>query len=83
MNTIIRLTKVSDDRYNGNHPNGINEGYECVGTPIGPLEVGTRFGVTGPKRFLVTSEVIKIIDENTFKTRNSTYKIEDIEPDNK
>lgn len=66
-----RLEKLEDLRFNGNHPNGIDKGYITDGILYENIE-------TGKKVFLgrlVTSTVMKIINENTFQTKNSTYKI--------
>ncbi len=72
MKNVI-LTKLSDDRFNGSHPNGINEGYIKKGIEIEIPTIGDNYWVGGNWR---TSPVTEIIDENTFKTLNSTYKIE-------
>jgi hypothetical protein len=70
----VRLTKISDNRFFGEHPNGINVGYTKEGIfKYGPI-IGERFYIAG----LLTSPVTEIIDEYTFKTENSTYKIENI-----
>jgi hypothetical protein len=74
---MAKITKLKDDRFFGNHPNGIDEGFE-VSAEIIPLipVVGEsyRFGR------LLTSEVTIILEITNnhylFKTRNSTYKIE-------
>lgn len=68
----VRITKLSDDSFNGNHPNGIYEGYVQEGIELEPPTVGKRYYVNG----FSTSIVEKIIDENTIKTLYSTYKIE-------
>lgn len=74
----IKLTKISDDVFNGKHPNDINEGYTKFGFLVEPPTVGERFKVRGTTLTsgLLTSIVTEIIDENTFKTENSTYRIE-------
>lgn len=36
----IRLTKLKDEKFNGNHPNDINEGYVREGELIYPIESG-------------------------------------------
>lgn len=73
--TFVRVKKLSDDKYNGFHPNGIDEGYTEQGIVQEDLEVGKRFHISRLGRYLLTSEVTEIIDENTFKTKNSTYNV--------
>lgn len=74
----IKITKISDDKFNGNHPNYIDEGYTQFGFLVESPIVGERFKVRGTTLTsgLLTSIVTEIIDENTFKTENSTYRIE-------
>jgi len=67
-----RITKVSDDVFGGYHPNRINEGFVTEGYFNRKPKVGENFFVGS----FYTSVVTEIIDDNTFKTRNSTYKIE-------
>jgi len=66
------ITKLTDDEFNGNHPNGINVGYNRFGEMYDPPTVGDCFYLGSFK----TSIVTEIIDKNTFRTENSTYKIE-------
>lgn len=70
-NRIIKIEKLSDDVFGGVHPNGINKGFISEGEEFARPKVGESYCVGG----LHTSTVTEIIDENTFKTRNSTYKI--------
>ena len=72
----VVLIKISDDKFNGNHPNGIIEGYTRVGKLINDIVIGDQVLVANNARYLRTSEVTEIIDDITFKTENSTYKIE-------
>jgi len=72
----IRLVKLTDDKFNGQHPNGINEGAERIGFPSDELEVGKRFYISTMTNWFMTSRVTEIVDERTFKTDNSTYSIE-------
>ena len=74
----VVITKLSDDVFNGNHPNMINEGYQTIGIINELPEVGKRFLLTGLylNSYLHTSVVTEIIDEKTFKTENSTYKLD-------
>lgn len=59
------------------HPNGIDLGYTKVGTYKEPPTVGERFEIFGNKigSYLITSTVTEIIDDETFRTLNSTYKL--------
>lgn len=71
-----KLTKLSDDQFDGHHPNNIDEGHVTIGEIFSMPEKGYRF-VCGN---LMTSTVKESIDDQgIFKTRNSTYKLEEIE----
>lgn len=72
MNKKAKLTKLSDDKFNGNHPNNVNEGNVYSGSVYQEPNVGSVC-IVGDLR---TSIITEIIDNNTFKTLNSTYKIE-------
>ena len=77
VTNIVRVTKLSDDVFEGNHPNTINEGYVKEGVPIyGRPEVGYSFAINN----FYTSTVQEIVsdegDKGVFKTLNSTYKWE-------
>lgn len=65
-----RLIKLSDDAFGGKHPNGVNEGHCASGITEGPV-VGERCYVGS----FSTSIVTKIINEDTFKSTYSTYRI--------
>ena len=41
----VKLIKISDDIFGGNHPNGINEGYVKHGFEIEPPTIGNRYFV--------------------------------------
>lgn len=71
-----RVTKITDDRFDGEHPNGINAGYVAEGyMPFLPTE-GEMFYLG----HLRTSTVTQALDKNgIFKTNNSTYKLEYID----
>ena len=77
----VILTKISDDYFGGNHPNGIYQGHTIVGTVKDDLVIGERFTVNNFKNYLHTSRVKEIIDENTFKTEYSTYRIDYLNED--
>jgi hypothetical protein len=76
----LKLTKLSDDAFEGNHPNGINEGYVIEGFEIEPPTIGERYAVLRSKMdswSFSTSMVTSPLDENgIFKTTYSTYKVE-------
>jgi hypothetical protein len=67
-----RLTKISDNAFDGKHPNKINVGYVKEGIVFQEPLVGQSCCIGS----LCTSEVTEVIDENNFKTLNSTYRIE-------
>ena len=73
---LVRVTKIKDLE-DALHPNNIAEGFtkegEFISTPtLGePLWVGLRWR---------TSPVKDILPDNTFKTYNSIYKWELVEP---
>lgn len=69
----VKLTKLSDDAFAGNHPNGINTGYVKEGYELVPPTIGERYFVGNT---FSTSPVTEIIDKNTFKSTYSTYQIE-------
>jgi len=77
---LVNITKIVDN-FDGNHPNGINEGFSKTGTLYSDLVVGENIVVISSSRQLTTSKIIEIVDENTVKTRNSTYRIELVVPE--
>lgn len=75
----LKITKISDLKFNGNHPNGINKGYTKVSNAENLPVIGERFIMTGNRveDFLATSIVESIdLEEKTFMTTNSKYKYE-------
>jgi hypothetical protein len=68
----IRLVKIKELE-NALHPNNIEVGFTKEGTLINEPKVGECFYVGFNWR---TSTVQEVIDENTFRTYNSIYKIE-------
>lgn len=69
------LVKLTDERFNGNHPNGIQEGYTSTGIIYSFPFVGSRAIVGGLRTSLVTEIIEDDIKSITFKTLNSTYKL--------
>lgn len=71
---FIKLTKLKEvDK--PVHPDNIKVGREVQGAMLNKPRIGHRFyvGVSWS-----TSPVQDVLDENTFKTLNSIYKIEEI-----
>lgn len=79
--TIVKLTKVSDDRFEGHHPNGIGEGYSVQGVLIDEVALDHSIEVRTLTRWFHTSAVVAILQKDSqsrpslVKTLNSTYKI--------
>lgn len=73
------LTKQKDTRFNGEHPNRINEGYVFKGYFEDWPSIGQRFTMSSPSRWFSTSRVVEILyasgHEVRFKTENSIYHV--------
>lgn len=84
-NQRIILTKLSDDVFEGKHPNGYYAGCTRLGAVLSPPVVGEKYYVMGRHlgdtfQTSVVTEIVSITnDEIIFKTQNSTYKIEKYE----
>ena len=79
--TFIRVTKLTDNKFNGEHPNQIQEGYTSKG--VIHLENSNNhqclFILDGPDRYFHTSQVMKIEEHEEYDlltTLNSIYKVE-------
>jgi hypothetical protein len=77
----LKLTKLRDNRFFGEHPNQIYEG--AVKEGILHLELSNKyqcfFILDGPDRYFHTSEVKKIEEHQGYylvTTLNSTYRVE-------
>ena len=70
------LTKLTDDYFNGNHPNFINEGHIEKAVVKSLPTVGERFYFG----FGFSTSIVKepLNKEGIFKTTYSTYKLEKI-----
>jgi hypothetical protein len=69
----VFIKKLEDTQFDGNHPNGINVGYERKGTFVAEPKIGERFCLLTGRGVFGTSNVTKIVDSNTFHTENSVY----------
>ena len=80
---IVRLIKLSDEMFNGHHPNAIYNGHTVTGQLTDDITIGEPAyldAVTGDSfGWFHTSKVTEIIDDETFKTKNSTYHIEKLD----
>ena len=78
----VKLTKLSDDKFEGKHPNDINQGFSIEGTLRYDIDVGLPIMLDKVKHdyweWFHTSTITDIIDEHTFKTLNSTYRVESL-----
>jgi len=76
---FVNLIKLTDDVFNGNHPNLINEGHKIHGQLVETPTIGHNvvlIKVSGDSQGWFRTSTIKNIDGDLIKTRNSTYKIE-------
>lgn len=76
---MAKIIKISDDVFGGLHPNGIKKGYETnllSGEDLKLPVIGERYDFG----LLSTSIVTSLVSANkkgfTFKTKNSTYRVE-------
>jgi len=81
--TAVKLTKIADNKFSGEHPKGVNEGRVEEG--IIHLELSNKlqcfFLLDGPDRYFHTSQVTKIEEHEGYDlltTLNSVYKVEPI-----
>lgn len=78
----VIIEKLSDDNFNGYHPNGIFQGYQKIGNLSKQPEIGERVRVINNFSWFTTLNVTKILTKDfkdrvlTFKTINSTYQID-------
>lgn len=78
---FLKVTKLEDRRFFGNHPNGVDVGRVEKG--LLHLENSNKyqclFILDGPDRYFHTSQVLEIEEHEGYsllKTLNSTYKVE-------
>lgn len=82
MKGKYRLTKLSDNKFEGKHPNHILQGMSWEGHINAKPIVGYRFHLGNhldhPRNHLYTSVVTEILKDGKFKTLNSTYQLKKI-----
>lgn len=75
---MAKIIKLSDDYFEGAHPNGINEGFETNSFPGETAQipiVGQRYNFGELKTSIVKEVISKTDEEFVFKTLYSTYKV--------
>ena len=83
------LKKITDDMFNGHHPNLVLEGMEWIGHINSKPTIGDRFRIgtdkDHPRHHMLTSTVTDILVQSVngsyevlFKTENSTYRLTEI-----
>lgn len=77
LNKRVKITKVIDDVFDSKHPNGINEGYQAIGTLM-HFEIGlSAYLLKDDNRTFYSSPIREINEEaGIFETAHSTYSIE-------
>ena len=80
--TVVRLTKLKDTKFDGKHPNHINEGYVKEGVVnIEKSNEHQCFLIIKGDRFFNTSQVVEIEEQEGYDlahTLNSIYKVEPV-----
>lgn len=80
--TVIRLTKLKDNKFNNKHPNQINEGYVKEGRiNVEKSNEHQCFLIIKGARFFNTSQVLEIDEQeghDLAHTVNSIYKVEPV-----
>jgi len=81
MTLKVKVNKLTDDAFDGEHPNGIlegsmREGVAFLGVPV----VDRSFNISYGSKVFSTSTITEILEETEsggkFKTLNSTYSWE-------
>jgi hypothetical protein len=80
--TVIRLTKLKDTKFEGKHPNQINEGYVKEGMiDVEKSNEHQCFLIIKGTRFFNTSQVMELDEQVGYDlahTLNSIYKVEPV-----
>ena len=74
---MATIVKISDDKFRGFHPNGIDQGYtQTIKADVLPsIEVGVCYYFGSLRTTPVTEIISKTDDKIEFKTLNSTYLV--------
>lgn len=72
----VRIKKLSDDKFGGDHPTYGSEMITRFGELVLPLAVGRACMISYPISKMFRSSPVTQIGEGFFKTKNSTYSIE-------
>jgi len=79
---VIKLTKLKDNKFEGKHPNHINEGYTKEGViNVEKSNEHQCFLIIKGDRFFNTSQVVEIEEQEGYDlahTLNSIYKVEPV-----
>lgn len=65
------VTKITDEKFNDQHPGSINTGYTQTGFYLREPTVGERFNLGT----LSTSMVTELLEDGKFRTLNSVYQL--------
>jgi hypothetical protein len=80
--TAVRLIKLKDNKFNNEHPNGINEGYVKEGViDVEKSNEHQCFLIIKGDKFFNTSQVVEIEEHEGYDlahTLNSIYKVEPV-----
>lgn len=71
----VKVTKLSNDM-GAPHPNKIEKDFTFEGIEYSKPTVGMSYYLFNGAKAFSSSMVTEVLDNNTFKTLNSTYKIE-------
>lgn len=69
--TLGTVIKLKDEKFDGSHPNNINEGYSKKGYFKERPTVGQRFNIGN----FSSSQVIELLEDGKFRTLNSIYQL--------
>ena len=73
---MAKITKVKDDAFNGNHPNGINTGYTKEINEVPRCPVAGECYYFGSLRTSIVESFKETEKGYEIKTMNSVYEVE-------